>query len=86
MSFALALAVPVFGQTVDELLRSSTAKRNVRDFPGAIADCDRVIALDGRNAMAYVLRGEARRAAGDVENACLIYLKVAIIYLIAERV
>jgi serine/threonine protein kinase/TPR repeat protein/sugar lactone lactonase YvrE len=65
----LAAAPAISAQTAEELVRSAQSKRDAHDFAGAIADCDRVLALDSGNTLALAVRGDARKATGDLAGA-----------------
>ena len=51
------------------------ATRFPDDMLGAVSDCNRALALDPQNKYGYFLRGSARYALGEKEEACSDYLK-----------
>jgi tetratricopeptide (TPR) repeat protein len=51
------------------LLDRAAVYLGVKNYAGAMADCDRALVLDSRLAKAYNLRGSARRAQGDSRGA-----------------
>ena len=47
------------------------SKGNLKDFYGAISDCNKAIKLDSKDGLAYRNRGIAKEKIGDLKDACL---------------
>jgi tetratricopeptide (TPR) repeat protein len=64
-----------FCQNANDYFRSGTEKSKNKDYPGAIADYDKAIAIDSGNANIYFNRGLAKSRLNDYQGAIIDYAK-----------
>ena len=53
------------------------AKKELKDYQGALADYNKAIAINPQYAAAYFNRGTAKHNSGDTQGACADYKKAA---------
>jgi tetratricopeptide (TPR) repeat protein len=76
LAFAVLLIAPAPAQeSVADLLQSGLTKQRNKDYPGALADYSRAIALEPTNADAYHRRGNTHVAAKDLPQAIADFTK-----------
>ena len=72
----LLLSHPFFyGQTFEDYWGSATAKQDLKDFKGAIIDCDKAIKINPNDNNIYFYRGILKSEIKDYQGAIADYSK-----------
>jgi tetratricopeptide (TPR) repeat protein len=72
---SVLLMIVSCGQTAVEYYNQGNAKRNLKDYIGAIADYTKAIELDPTFGHAYYNRGLLKNALSDTDGACMDWSK-----------
>lgn len=71
----VSISLFTFSQTVTEYSNRGDSKYKLKDYIGAIQDCSKLIELDSKYELVYMMRGECKIKLRDIEGACLDFSK-----------